>query len=191
MTKKRVIVLFIVVGVLAALAGWLSAEALAAKIKRDRLADGLGQVQLAVERYGFDHFGHYPVSLADVLADGTLDAMPENPYTKQPMPVLVPADAPVPGGVVYVAWGPRIAASEGVVRQENIDYIITAYGLAGQAGMEPPELEQSPAQAELASIKWNRVVQFKRCVPLYEGDEDPNRPNQPPTPWDERLHRGD
>ena len=105
MTKKNVIILFIVVGVVAAVGGWLSAEALAAKIKQDRLTDGLGELKVAVEAYAMDHLDSYPASLDELVAAGFLEKMPENPYTHEPMPVLEPEDDPVPGGVVYVGYG--------------------------------------------------------------------------------------
>ncbi len=181
MTKRGVIVLFIAVAVAAGVLGWLSAEALAAKIKRDRLADGLGEVQRAVEVYAIDHAGAYPASLDELLAAGTLAAMPENPYTKQPMPVLAAKDDPVPGGVVYVAWGPLIADNEGVARQENFQYVIAAFGRTRRSEAQPPELEEAGCVAT-AALDWSQVELYKTTPPFPEKPHPEVAPEPLPAP---------
>ena len=154
MTKRGIITLFISVAIVAGVGGWLSAEALAAKIKRDRLADGLGEIQMAVERYAVDHEGVYPASLDEVLAAGTLSEMPENPYTKQPMPVLAPADAPVPGGVVYVAYGGWEIPGGGSSGQP--EYVLVVYADKPVDKYEAnPKFELLNSEDSLQQIEWS------------------------------------
>lgn len=163
MTKRNVIILFIMVGLAAGAAGWLSAHWLAARIQLDRATARLHDIQLAVERYAVDHQGRYPATLADAEAAGALPAMPENPYTKEPMPVLAPGDPPVAGGVVYVPAGPVLTpvprpADELVPVAGDYDqYFLLVYGEEETADATPPSLPPAVA-TQLAQVDWPRAA---------------------------------
>lgn len=155
MTKRGIIILFVVVAIIVGIGDWLTAEALA-KDKRERLGEGLGRVGVKVKRYAFEHDGCYPESLEALLAERYLDRMPENPYTHEPMPILQPEDDPVPGGIVYLKY--TLPASEGTEDEQDVD----VYHLVVFADKPIRRFTRYPSNEywheSVESIKWEWVV---------------------------------
>lgn len=102
-------------------------------VQERKARSALHTIQLYVERYAVDNDGSYPATLADALPDG----LPENPYTGKPLVVQEPGDAPLPGGVVYVAVGPMVARPG-----EDWQPVTSAAGAAETGPLFSPEFDQ-------------------------------------------------
>ncbi len=153
MAKRLLIILIIGALLIVGELSWPVISAWTGLNRHQRLVAGLAEVQRAVEAYGVDHNGEYPQSLTEVLAAGELTAMPENPYTHRPMPVLDTNAEPRPGGVVYYAWGPFDAA----VGYRRDRYLLAVYGVQEVDEFNAPDTGWHPRCPGYA-ISWRRVV---------------------------------
>ncbi|MCC7479326.1 hypothetical protein IT575_12840 [bacterium] len=131
--RRRPILTLLLALALASTAGLLSAQFLNLQRKR-LLREGLGQIQLALERYAVDSEGSYPPDLKVLLERGYLPSMPRNPYSGAKMQVLAVTDPPSPGNLVYVSCGPIIALGNesnldtDILPVEADQYLLAAYG---------------------------------------------------------------
>lgn len=94
---------------------WWPGESL--RLKEAGLRRAVGEVQLAIERFGVDHEGAYPPDLETLISQGYLSRWPDNPFGPGGLIPLTPGDPWQPGGIVYIAWGPVIATPEGKLHQ--------------------------------------------------------------------------
>ena len=62
-------------------------------------------IQLALERFAVDNNGNYPLTVDELITNGYIPCMPENPFSGRPMQAL-PEDAPYsPGDFYYLPVG--------------------------------------------------------------------------------------
>jgi hypothetical protein len=91
------------------------------------------EIQLAVERFGYDHAGLYPSSIDELVKGGYLAQLPINPFTDQPMRQIQPGDTPFSGEFTYTP-----VSAEGKISGYRLD-------LYGSAQSKPdPRAPQRP-----------------------------------------------
>jgi len=146
---RKLVVIFLVVGLAAGFGGYYSGNWLLAKLKSDALRDNAGQIQLALERYALDHDGSYPQKMQALIDEKYLVQWPKNPYAHSDEPMLpIPAGSPAShGDFVYLGFGPVIFLSpvedvppgaQGASAETGTDAEATA---ESRAGLDTPPTE--------------------------------------------------
>jgi hypothetical protein len=87
----------------------------------------LHTLQIAVDRYGFDHQGHYPRQIQDLVTEKYILAFPENPFDKQPMRSVRIGDPDFEGNFTYEPV---------IVSGEVTGYNLYVYGSRRTAGQD-------------------------------------------------------
>jgi hypothetical protein len=91
---------------------------------------GLHVIQVAVERYAFDHEGHYPREISDLIGTNYLYSYPQNPFSAEPMKPVEFGASGFEGNFTYV---PVIQAGE--VR----GFYLLAYGAESNGAQDVDE----------------------------------------------------
>ncbi|MCH7472182.1 hypothetical protein IIA79_04440 [bacterium] len=180
MTKRKVIIFLVVVGVLAAIAGLLTGPIVKQKLALDQLRNNGSMIQMGIERYAVDTEGSYPKDIDALLKSGTIEELPDNPLGEGVMQVLPANAAPQPGCFVYVTQGPivRMATesemetfasgiagiTEHPIFPAEVDqYWLVFYG-PGRGKFSKPRSPYLPR--ELRQISWEHV-----CLVLSSGGD--------------------
>ena len=110
---RKLVVIFLAVGVVAGAGGYFSGKWLLERVRADQFRQNAGRIQLAIEKYAVDHEGGYPVRIQDLITANYLQDWPDNPYSDSGEPMLpIPAGSPAQDGdFVYVTFGPVIFVS--------------------------------------------------------------------------------
>lgn len=182
---RKLIVIFLVVGALAAGGGYFTGNWLLDHMRAGALEDNAHRIKLAVESYAMAHDGSYPVEIDSLLTEGYLPQWPENPYspTGEPMLPVVAGAIPQPGDFVYLPFGPviliglldgspvrdgdgndagpadtgtgQLDVAGDLTRREIDQYFLLFYGTRGNATFQRYSEEKLP---DFERVAWDKVA---------------------------------
>jgi type II secretory pathway pseudopilin PulG len=121
--------LILVIGLWAALAlpGYYSGIR---KQKENQTRANLHQIQIALDRYYYDHNGVFPVDVTMMVENGYMDAIPINAFSGQPMREIPFGAYPYEGEFTYIPF---------TKENETKAYYLLAYGVDGGKGSDVDE----------------------------------------------------
>ncbi len=119
----------------------------------------LHAIQLALERYEREDLARdYPVGLEALRTKALLTTFPRNPYSKQPMRQLQPADPPSAGDFCYLTLRPSEPNTTSTTRHGVDGFLLVAYGAHRRrpnAYFPDPGDDLFPGASR---ISWHRVL---------------------------------